>query len=128
MPLNTYVTNVVEGKIYVVDGQQRLTTITLILIKLKHLAEASNSTLTDWIKNKITGHSGFKKEFWMNHEIHKTAMQALLDGASIDKIDVSSGITALNMVGNYQIISKWIDEEIASNKHKLESFIFLLFE
>ena len=27
--LNTYVTNVIEGRVYVVDGQQRLTTLTL---------------------------------------------------------------------------------------------------
>jgi len=43
--LNTYVTNLVEGKIYIVDGQQRLTTITLILIKLKHLTEERKSSL-----------------------------------------------------------------------------------
>ena len=30
--LNTYVTNVVDGRVYVVDGQQRLTTLSLILI------------------------------------------------------------------------------------------------
>ena len=29
--LNTYVTNKVDGKLYVVDGQQRLTTLTLIV-------------------------------------------------------------------------------------------------
>ncbi len=122
--LNTYVTNLVEGKIYIVDGQQRLTTITLILIKLKHLAESSNSSLTDWVKNKITGHSGFKKEFWMNHELHKSAMQGLLDNIDADKIDVSSGITAQNMVQNFQIISKWMDIEFSDDLHKLESFIF----
>ena len=32
--LNTYVTNEVDGRVYVVDGQQRLTTLSLILIKL----------------------------------------------------------------------------------------------
>ena len=32
--LNTYVTNIIDGKVFVVDGQQRLTTLTLILIKL----------------------------------------------------------------------------------------------
>jgi uncharacterized protein with ParB-like and HNH nuclease domain len=122
--LNTYVTNLVDGKIFIVDGQQRLTTITLILIKLKHLAEINKSDLSDWIKNKITGHSGFKREFWMNHEIHKTSMQGLLDGIAIDTIDVSSGITAQNMVSNYQVISKWLDAEFSSDKHKLESFIF----
>src|ERR1700733_15833895 len=35
--LNTYVTNVIDGKVFVVDGQQRLTTLTIILIKLYHL-------------------------------------------------------------------------------------------
>ena len=30
--LNTYVTNTIDGRVYVVDGQQRLTTLTLILI------------------------------------------------------------------------------------------------
>lgn len=122
--LNTYVTNLVDGKIFIVDGQQRLTTITLILIKLKHLAENNKSDLTDWVKNKITGHSGFKREFWMNHEIHKTSMQGLLDGIALDTIDTSSGITAQNMVSNYQTISKWLDAEFLSDKHKLESFIF----
>jgi uncharacterized protein with ParB-like and HNH nuclease domain len=32
--LNTYVTNVIEGKTFVVDGQQRLTTLTLILTSI----------------------------------------------------------------------------------------------
>lgn len=122
--LNTYVTNVIDGKIYVVDGQQRLTTITLILIKLKHLAESQQSELIDWVKNKISGHTGFKKEFWMNHEAHKVAMQGLLDGLQLDTIDTSSGITAQNMVSNYQIISKWMDAEFSEDLHKLESFIF----
>ena len=35
--LNTYVTNVIDGRVFVVDGQQRLTTLSLILIKLRHL-------------------------------------------------------------------------------------------
>jgi len=41
--LNTYVTNVVVGREYVVDGQQRLTTLSLILIKLHHLAKEYGS-------------------------------------------------------------------------------------
>ena len=41
--LNTYVTNNISGKLYIVDGQQRLTTLSLILIKLKHLANSLNS-------------------------------------------------------------------------------------
>lgn len=37
--LNTYVTTTIDGRTYVVDGQQRLTTLTLILIKLNFLCE-----------------------------------------------------------------------------------------
>ena len=122
--LNTYVTNHVGGKIYVVDGQQRLTTLTLILIKLFHAAKDAGSELTGWLSNKIAGQSGFKKEFWMNHERHKAAMTGLLEGKKPEEIDVSSGITAVNMVNNYKVISAVLDKELSDNKHKLESFIF----
>lgn len=122
--LNTYVTNIIDGRVFVVDGQQRLTTITLILIKLKHLAERENSGLRDWISNKIAGQSGFEKKFWMNHEAHIVTLQALFDSDSnISDIDVGSGVTAENMVRNYETISKWLDKELPDKK-KLESFIF----
>ena len=122
--LNTYVTNVIDGKRFVVDGQQRLTTLTLILIKLRHLASLFSSELKDWVTNKIAGQSGFKKEFWMNHELHKSTMQSLFnEDADIDKIDTSTGITALNMVKNYKIVSSYLDRELPE-KHKFESFVF----
>lgn len=121
--LNTYVTNIIEGKLYVVDGQQRLTTITLMLIKLLHLSEKHKSKLNGWLKNKIIGQSGFEEEFWMNHEAHKTAMQGLLDGKELSSIDTSSGITAQNMVANYAIIDKWLDNEL-KDIHRFESFAF----
>lgn len=122
--LNTYVTNVVDGKIFVVDGQQRLTTLTIILIKLYHLCTKFNSDSKDWIERKIVGYSGPKKEFWMNHIKHiETLEQLLKNDLELKKIPMSSGITAQNMVSNYEIVSKWLDENLIS-KHKLETFIF----
>lgn len=121
--LNTYVTNIVDGKLFVVDGQQRLTTITLILIKLYHLSSKYNSKLSGWLKNKIIGQSGFEEEFWMNHETHKVAMQGLLDGKDLSSIEISSGITAINMVANYLVIDKWLDLELKT-VHRFESFAF----
>ena len=121
--LNTYVTNHVDGKIYVVDGQQRLTTLTLILIKLKHLATTFGSELVGWISNKIVGLSGYKTDFWMNHEAHKLSMKGLFEGLSVDQIDVSSGMTARNMVNNYGTISTRLNTEL-SDLHKFESFVF----
>lgn len=122
--LNSYVTNSIDGKIYIVDGQQRLTTLTLILIKLYHAANAAGSGLKGWLSNKIAGQSGYQVEFWMNHEKHKTAMAGLFEGKSPEDIDITSGITAVNMIDNYKVISTVFDKELSGDKHKLESFIF----
>ena len=121
--LNTYVTNLVSGKLYVVDGQQRLTTLTLILIKLKHLAHTYNSKLEAWISQKIVGLSGFESDFWMNHEAHKNSMQGLFDGLPTDQIDIKSGLTAHNMVKNYSVVSSRLDNELC-DLHTFEHFVF----
>jgi len=122
--LNTYVTNVVDGRVYVVDGQQRLTTLSLILIKLRHLAKPHVSKLAGWIDSKIAGQSGFEQEFWMNHVGHKATQQALFEGADTKMIDTSSGITAQNMVKNYETISASLDEALTS-KRCFETFVFI---
>ncbi|MEC0371141.1 DUF262 domain-containing protein [Paenibacillus chibensis] len=122
--LNTYVTNLVDGKVFIVDGQQRLTTLTLILIKLYQLAKDLQSDLIDWISSRIVGFSGFQKDFWMNHEQHKKAVEGLYKGEEIDKIDVSTGITAVNMVDNFKTISGYMKKEIGNDKHRFESFVF----
>lgn len=119
--LNTYVTNSVGGRVYIVDGQQRLTTLTLILISLMHRARGAGSKLSDWISYKIAGQAGFQKQFWMNHERHIETLQALYDGE--DEVPVESGITAFNMLANYNLISGRLGAELKSD-HKLETFIF----
>ncbi len=121
--LNTYVTNLVDGRVYVVDGQQRLTTLSLILVKLHHLAKKHDSALAGWIDSKIAGQTGFEKKFWMNHLDHSETQQALLDGANPQEIDTSSGITAQNMVTNYEIISAALDHDL-KDKHCFETFVF----
>ncbi len=121
--LNTYVTNPVGGKLYIVDGQQRLTTITLILIKLMHLGNQHHSSLVDWLSQKIVGFNGFEKEFWMKHEQHLSTMKSLFEGKNLSDISTSSGITAVNMVKNFSAISQFLDEKL-QEKHKYESFVF----
>lgn len=121
--LNTYVTNVVDGRVYVVDGQQRLTTLSLILIKLRHIAKRHNSKLAGWIDSKIAGQSGFEQHFWMDHVGHRSTQQALFDGDPTDEIDTSSGITARNMVANYEIISASLDEKL-TDQRCFETFVF----
>lgn len=126
--LNTYVTNTIDGRVYVVDGQQRLTTLTLILIKLRHLSKGYSPKAEGWLKQKIAGHSGFELEFWMNHVRHIKVLEALYENDSdLKGMDTASGITAVNMVNNYQVISDYLDGKL-SNKHKFETFVFYFLE
>lgn len=122
--LNTYVTNTIEGRVYIVDGQQRLTTLTLFLLKMKHLAEKHKSKAGQWLGQKIAGHSGFDLDFWMNHVRHIKVLEELYeDDSDLKSIDTSSGITAINLVSNYQVISDYLDKSLDS-KHKFETFTF----
>lgn len=122
--LNTYVTNKIKGRTYVVDGQQRLTTLTLILIKLRHLAIKYESDTDDWLGSKIAGYSGKGRKYWMNHERYTDVLDALFEGElDLKSIDTSAGITAVNLVSNYQLIEQWLDKRL-DNKHTLETFAF----
>ncbi len=124
--LNTYVTNTIDGKVYIVDGQQRLTTLTLILINL--LAKAKKLECSDpfskWIESKIAGYSGDGFEFWMNHEKSIDVLTALFNGVKdLKEIATGSSITSVNLVSNYQTINKYLNEHL-TDQHKFRTFVY----
>jgi hypothetical protein len=120
--LNTYVTNTVGGRVFVVDGQQRLTTLTLILLKLLTRAKTLNSKTTGWLERKIAGYSGTEHEFWMNHVKHRHVLEGLMAGHDPAGISPHTGITAANMVKNYQLISAELDRRLET-PHRFDSFV-----
>lgn len=120
--LNTYVTNTVGGRVFVVDGQQRLTTLTLILLKLLTRAKTLNSKTTGWLERKIAGYSGTEHEFWMNHVKHRHVLEGLMAGHDPAGISPHTGITAANMVKNYQLISAELDRRL-DTAHRFDSFV-----
>ncbi len=125
--LNTYVTNVVGGRVFVVDGQQRLTTLTLILLKLLSQAKAFGSKTEKWLERKIAGYAGTEHEFWMNHVRHLQVLKGLMEEEDPSSIDTSSGVTAVNMVKNYQTISRELDARL-TDLHKFDTFVhYILF-
>ena len=75
--LNTFMTNLIKGKKYIVDGQQRLTTLTLVSIGLYHLAIKHNleQHIIDALKNSIVGVTEFGKTFWMGFKDRKNALE-----------------------------------------------------
>lgn len=120
--LNTYVTNTVQGKVFVVDGQQRLTTLTLFLVQLFRMAKIFESKTSGWLERKIAGYSGVEYEFWMNHVRHIHVLKALMDGAAPEAVDKSTGLTAVNMLRNFSVIAAELSIRLNS-KHKFETFV-----
>ena len=120
--LNTYVTNKVEGKNYIVDGQQRLTTLTLILIKLYQLSIKYESIKKDWIKDQICGSTPYGRSFWMGQNGRVSMLENLFedDDYKIDDVNEES-LSIQNMYTNYQIIKKRLESEL-DTKHKFETF------
>jgi uncharacterized protein with ParB-like and HNH nuclease domain len=125
--LNTYVTNTINNRVFLVDGQQRFTTITLMLIQLYHLGRKHNSELSDWIKDRIYGTSGARKNFWLQHQNHLPTMDGLLKDSPTNEIPTKSGVTAKNMVENTKYIKACIENELKT-LHKFDTFIYYLLQ
>jgi hypothetical protein len=121
--LNTYVTNTVQGRVFVVDGQQRLTTLTLFLLQLYRMAKAFDSKTVGWLERKIAGYAGTEYEFWMNHVRHIQVLKALMEGAEPADVDTSSGVTAVNMVQNFSVIATELKQRLTT-KHQFETFVY----
>ena len=119
--LNTYVTNQSEGRTYVVDGQQRLTTLTLVLIKLYHLCTARGLKRANWVHQKIAAYdSSGEMRFWMGQGKRAEPLRALFEG---DEYGPGPGeVTAASMVANYAVISDRLDKELGEDEHKTDTF------
>ena len=123
--LNTFVTNEENGRKFIVDGQQRLTTLTLIIIKLVHLCRGHGLVeLEEWLKTKIYGAYAEGKTFWMSANGRAGALQDLYDHdaeASLSEPD-SAPLSIRNLYGNYGHITRYLDAKL-TDAHKLKAFV-----
>lgn len=126
--LNIFITNNINGKKYIVDGQQRLTTLTLIAVKLFKLAE--NDTvlfeyLIDTLKDCVYGKDKFKGNiFWLDHDKRSKIMQSIIDETEYTEF---KNVTEENILNRYNDISKYIDDKKMTDK-KLYAFIMYFLE
>ena len=127
--LNIYITNSINGKEYIVDGQQRLTTLTLIAVKLLRMANEDKDffeNLIDTLEDCIYGKDKFKGNiFWIDHDKRNRIMEHLLNEKTFNSSYES--VTEENIYKRYQDISKVFDDKNMS-KEKLQSFIMYFLE
>lgn len=124
--LNTYIVNKQGNRTCIVDGQQRFSTLTLILIKLYHLARLKelSDTRIDNLKDLICKTTASGNIFWMGgddrHETLEDIFKRQGKGSSMRKLNMSEE----NLFDRYQKISKELDTKFNENhKHFLDCFI-----
>lgn len=121
--LNTFVTNEVDGKLFLVDGQQRLTTLTLILIWLYHRCQGMGAIQeSKWISEKIVSFSATGKTFWMGPGDREEILSALYEG-DVPDIDKKEDLTGANMVHAYNLIADYLRDELGT-EHRIKTFVF----
>lgn len=99
-----------SGKKSIIDGQQRITSITLLLIYLNHrLNKLPDNTIS--IKDLIFSEKFFVKSFNMSDENREQCMKALLDHEHYE-VRESDDETIRNMVDRYSDISQVFPDEI----------------
>ena len=122
--LNTYVTNVYNGRTFIVDGQQRFTSLSLILIKLYHLTKRypELSPLGDFISDRIAGKTPTGRDYWMGHNDREAALEDLyLTDNAQHGSSPSSDLSIKNMYQNYTTIDQELGGQL-TDSHRLEAF------
>jgi uncharacterized protein with ParB-like and HNH nuclease domain len=110
--------NIDNGKLSIIDGQQRITSITLILIFLNHL-QKNNDQVVD-IKELIFSEKFGEKSFNMSDEIREICLKNLFEDGQYEIKD-NDDETIKNMAMRYEDIKEIFPEEIA--KEVLPYFI-----
>jgi len=93
---------------YIIDGQQRLTTLTLLLIYLRHREphEDQRAKLLNLIYSDVYS----KKSFNVDVEERNPFIKSILDGEDIDTNDKPESIR--NIIARYKDIEKLFSDEI----------------
>jgi uncharacterized protein with ParB-like and HNH nuclease domain len=126
--LNTFMTNLIKGKKYIVDGQQRLTTLTLVSIALYHLAKqfSLDQHIIDSLRNSIVGVTEFGKTFWMGFKDRQFALEDILDNhLDFKNQNDKNNISERNIYKNYIVVHASLNKKFTTG-HKLQTFISYL--
>jgi uncharacterized protein with ParB-like and HNH nuclease domain len=124
--LNTYIINKQGDKTCIVDGQQRFSTLTLMLIKLYHLAKTKelNDARVDSIKNLICKATSKGFQFWMGGDDRSVTLEDLYKNQRQTNTERKLQQSDSYLYKNYENVHKYIDEKFKDNTpHYLECFI-----
>lgn len=103
--------NTDDGKKSIIDGQQRITSITLLLIYLNHLQSDLSDKVA--ISDLIFSESYGEKSFNMTDEVREPCLKALFETGSYS-VQEDDDETVKNMVERYEDIAQTFPEELSN--------------
>ena len=101
-----------NGKKSIIDGQQRITSITLLLMYLNHLQEESDQKVS--ISELIFSEKFGEKSFNMSDEMREPCLKALFECGQYT-INDGDDETVQNMLDRYEDIEQSFPEELTEN-------------
>lgn len=104
-----YSVNTENGKKSIIDGQQRITSITLLLIYLNHLQKENPNKVN--ISELIFSEKYGEKSFNMSDEAREHCLKALFETGNYE-INDNDDETVKNMIDRYEDISQTFPDEI----------------
>ena len=107
--LGPIITNLSEGTRYIVDGQQRLTTLTLLLIHLEHLTKDTEGA--EKMEHLVYSQRFGSLTFNIDVDERQDVMFAILDGSESFETDGKSE-SVRNIWERYQNIVEYFPEEL----------------
>ncbi|OXB22553.1 hypothetical protein B0A80_15705 [Flavobacterium tructae] len=128
--VNTFLTNEVPGKKNIVDGQQRLTTFLIILIKLYQIAKSEKEKNQDlkiyeagYIEDRIFESGAFgEKKFKIHNDNREKAFAAIL--ALKHEGFINADETQYRIIENYKFISTYYDKLFFEGDNKFDATKF----
>ena len=103
--------NTEDGKNSIIDGQQRITSITLFLIYLNHLQKEQIEKVN--ISNLIFSESYGEKSFNMTDSVREPCLKSLFENGTY-KIQEKDDETVRNMMERYEDITESFPEELSA--------------
>ena len=130
--LNSFMTNTVGGNTYIVDGQQRLTTLTVLTICLLKIGEklGVDPGKQRYLEKKICDYDANGKiVFWMGFDDRVKALKTIYESKFGQEIEISSltNVSEKNIIDAYKTILSYLGEKL-DNLHIFNAFRFYLYQ
>ena len=130
--LNSFMTNTVGGNTYIVDGQQRLTTLTVLTICLLKIGKklGIDKGKEKNLEKKICDYDdNGKMVFWMGFADRVSALKSIyeLEPDAVVYIPEGSSVAEKNIYEAYKTIYAYLEKQL-TNLHVFDSFRLYLYQ